>query len=436
MEARCESSSGSSRPEENPDRITVRLTRQQRDFTWAATPRVAYVGGRGAGKTFAGCHRVLMRAEPGGTYLVAAPTYPMLWDITIPPLLERAKAFRFLRSFHMSRLVMTLGNGARLLLRSADNPDRLRGPNLSGMWLDEASLMSEEALNVARLTLRERPGAWLAGTFTPRGRSHWTYRTFACGGEHVTLCHATTFDNPFLPQDFLDLAKGEYAGLQARQELMGEFIEAAGVEWPAEYWGDWVLVAPDAMPGLDRYQCRMIAVDPSLGRLDRKGDYSAIVKLGITDGLLWVSANLERRRPDKIVRDTLQACDDFKPHWVGIEANQFQELLVHEFHRASKGRFGIAQPLVAIKNTVNKLTRIRRLGPYIVRREIRIADTPGGNLLLDQLRDFPEGQHDDGPDALEMAVRMILELGGGGPPPESGEMTEEEKPTDNAAKAA
>jgi predicted phage terminase large subunit-like protein len=403
----------------------VKLTRRQHDFTYASTPRVAYVGGRGAGKTVAGCHRVLMRALPGATYLVAAPTYPMLWDITIPPLLERARQFQFLHSFHMSRMVMTLGNGAKLLLRSADNPDRLRGPNLAGAWFDEAGLMSEKARDVVRLALRGVQGAWLAATFTPNGRSHWTYPTFGSGRENTTLCRASTFDNPFLPEDFLALAKSEYTGVQARQELMGEFVEAEGVEWPAEYWGDWVLVKPEGMPDLDRYDCRVIAVDPSLGRLDRKGDYSAIIKLGIADGLLWVTADLERRRPDALVRATLQACEDFKPHWVGIEANQFQELLVHEFHRASQGRFGVAYPLASIKNTVNKQMRIRRLGPYVTRRELRVQDDKGGNVLVDQMRDFPEGSYDDGPDALEMAVRLILEMGGGqAPPAEESELKE------------
>jgi hypothetical protein len=31
-------------------------------------------------------------------------------------------------------------------------------------------------------------------------------------------------------------------------------------------------------------------------------------------------------------------------------------------------------------------------------------------LLLNQLKDFPVGDHDDGPDALEMALRLAGEL--------------------------
>jgi hypothetical protein len=30
--------------------------------------------------------------------------------------------------------------------------------------------------------------------------------------------------------------------------------------------------------------------------------------------------------------------------------------------------------------------------------------------LVDQLRDFPAGAHDDGPDALEMALRLAEEV--------------------------
>ena len=31
-------------------------------------------------------------------------------------------------------------------------------------------------------------------------------------------------------------------------------------------------------------------------------------------------------------------------------------------------------------------------------------------MLVDQLREFPTGKHDDGPDALEMAIRMGNEI--------------------------
>ena len=63
---------------------------------------------------------------------------------------------------------------------------------------------------------------------------------------------------------------------------------------------------------------------------------------------------------------------------------------------------------------MNKQVRIRRLGPYLAQRRLRFkAGSPATALLVEQLREFPVGAHDDGPDALEMAIRLADELCGG-----------------------
>ena len=58
-------------------------------------------------------------------------------------------------------------------------------------------------------------------------------------------------------------------------------------------------------------------------------------------------------------------------------------------------------------NQVNKQVRIRRLTPFLAQKVFRFkSGSPGARLLVEQLRDFPCGDHNDGPDALEMAVRL------------------------------
>lgn len=371
------------------------------------------VGGRGSGKTYAGAYRVLRRARSGLTYLVVAPTYTMLRDFAWPALLGLGRQTRSLVAVHPSRMAITLRCGAQVLFRTADRPDRLRGLSVAGAWLDEASLMPREVFDVVLFTLRESPKPWLAATFTPKGRRHWTYERFGRESPECTIIHAPTRSNPFLPEDYLHLVEREAAGRLAAQELMGQFCDMEGAEWPAEFWGDWVWVAQEAMPPLDAYDVRALAVDPSLGKQDKKGDYSAIVFLGLARGLLWVAADIARRPPYEIVQATIRACDRWKPQFVGIEANQFQQLLVHEFERQTSGRFGLSWPTFRIDNRVPKLVRIRRLGQYITNRELRVLDDQGGRLLVGQLMDFPQGPHDDGPDALEMAIRMVLEIAGG-----------------------
>ena len=71
-------------------------------------------------------------------------------------------------------------------------------------------------------------------------------------------------------------------------------------------------------------------------------------------------------------------------------------------------------PLYGINNTVNKQVRIRRLGPLLSQLRLRFkARSPGTLLLVQQLRAFPVGDHDDGPDSLEVALRVLTELWNG-----------------------
>jgi predicted phage terminase large subunit-like protein len=101
----------------------------------------------------------------------------------------------------------------------------------------------------------------------------------------------------------------------------------------------------------------------------------------------------------------------FRPHAFGLEANQYQDLLAGEFEQAfaRENLFGVRPWLV--ENKVNKLVRIRRLSPLLAAGRLRFKRaSPGTQTLINQLKDFPVGDHDDGPDALEMALRLAHEL--------------------------
>jgi len=187
--------------------------------------------------------------------------------------------------------------------------------------------------------------------------------------------------------------------------------EASAAEWAPELFGDWMWVPAEKWP--TKFDLRVICVDASKGKSDQQGDYSAIVFMGIgKDKLLYIDALLDRIPLDQIVRKTVVFCDEKRPDFVGIEAEQFQELLVHEFRRQCGERFDLRLPMYTMMTQgIPKLARIRRLSQYVINRELRFrADSPGCRLLVDQLMDFPFADHDDGPDALEMCTRLPLEL--------------------------
>jgi len=398
-------------------RRTIRLHRSQAEFRRSPALYRGYVGGRGSGKTWVGAYDLLRRARRNRTYLIASPTGVIMGDTTFPTFKARAQELGVWGSVRLSPYpTVELTTGATVRFRTAEDPDRMRGPNLSGVWLDEASLMPEEAYTISIAALREAgEQGWLSATFTPKGPHHWTYEVFGKGKPDTALFRSRTGDNPFNPAGFADTLAKQYSPTFARQELGGEFVETEGAEWPAAWFPESMWFRDWPRDGL---QLRVMALDPSKGK-NENSDYSAFVMLARDKaGVMWVEADLARRPTTQIVTDGLALAARFAAEagtldGFGCEADQFQEMLADDFARQARER-GAALPLYKVTTGgVPKEVRIRRLTPYLSQGQFRFRDTPGTRLLVQQLQTFPVGEFDDGPDAAEYALRLAIRLWNG-----------------------
>ena len=228
-------------------RLTIDVHEAQQQFLNSSALYRGFVGGRGTGKSYIGALDILLRAMSKGKrlYAVYAPTYPMLHDSSWRSLLDVGERLRCISQINRSDMRLILGNDAEIICRSVDDPERARGPNLSGAWLDEASLIKAAAYPIVIACLREGgEQGWLSATFTPKGKSHWTYETFGQGRPDTELFRARTADNPFLPPGFEDTLRAQYPSHFAQQELEGEFIDPPGAIFRWE-WFQIVDKAPD-----------------------------------------------------------------------------------------------------------------------------------------------------------------------------------------------
>lgn len=191
-----------------------------------------------------------------------------------------------------------------------------------------------------------------------------------------------------------------------------------GTEWGSEFFPASIWF--DDWPRGDRLRLLTIGLDPSKGANAKSGDYSALVSLARDrDDVLWVEADLARRPAPRIVTDGIEFArrvateSGLTLEGFGCESDQFQELLADEFVRATAAT-GFSLPLYKmLTGNVPKDVRIRRLSGYITRQKIRFRNTPGTRLLVQQLQTFPVGDFDDGPDALEYALRLAIRLWNG-----------------------
>jgi PBSX family phage terminase large subunit len=202
----------------------IELYNVQDDFVNCRDRFTAMIGGIGSGKSYAGSVKAFIRASERKTLgMITAPTYPMLRDATLRTFMDITDGF--VRTFHKAEMTAVMVNGSEILFRSADNPDRLRGPNLNWWFGDEAALYSKDVwpVMIGRLRADGRAGdAWLATT--PKGRN-WLYER----QREITTFKARTRANPYLDTEFIRSLEASYSGKFAQQELEGEFVTYEGL---------------------------------------------------------------------------------------------------------------------------------------------------------------------------------------------------------------
>lgn len=399
---------------------TFQLYKKQQEFTHSPALYRAFCGGRGAGKTKIGAFDLIRRARRDRTYLVGSPTALDLMDTTYPTFREIAEQLGVWGSVKLSPSpTVQLTTGASVRFRSFDRPDRMRGPNLSGAWIDEASLAPEMVYLTVIPALREkRQQGWLSATFTPQGPTHWTHQTFNTGRPNTAIFRAPTSANPFNPPGFQATLEQQYGDTQfAQQELNGEFVAREGADFPPD-WFDWPGFWFDHVDDLHgTILFRVLYIDPSRGLTDRPGDYQAFVTASLVrlaNGRLMIAldCDLQHETPPDMIRRGIRIAQENAMHAICYEENGTMGFLAPEVERQLADR-GVVQPWHTRTNTVPKVQRIRSLAFYLSRRQILIRNNRGGHLLRAQLGDVPFGEHDDGPDAAAGAVQMLGELTAG-----------------------
>jgi len=150
------------------------------------------------------------------------------------------------------------------------------------------------------------------------------------------------------------------------------------------------------------------ALDPSLGRQNKGRDPSALLVGGYnreTGVLDVVHADIRKRTPDKIISDVIEVQRLWQCILWVVETVQFQEFLRTELV-ARSARLGVPVPARPTIPHGDKNLRIESLQPHMANGLIRLH--PAQKTLIDQLRHWPDADHDDGPDALEMLWKAAL----------------------------
>src|SRR5581483_10010526 len=164
--------------------------------------------------------------------VLAAPTFAMLRDATLNGIFQALDQQDFDFDFRKTDGELRFPSaGSTALLRSLDEPERLRGTNLAWFAIDELSYASVDAWLRLEARLRDPKAKNLCGfgVWTPQGHD-WVYKRFVEKPVKGYDCvRAVPFENRFLLEntpDYYERLESSYDPKFYRQEALGEYLNS------------------------------------------------------------------------------------------------------------------------------------------------------------------------------------------------------------------
>ena len=249
-----------------------------------------FLGGRGAGKTRSGAEFTQAEVEAGRARRPAliGPTASDIRDVMVegPTGILAVASSRWMPKYEPSKRRLTWPNGVRAKLFSAEEPERLRGPQHDFYWGDEpAAWRFPEAFD--QLMLGLRLGTRPRGVLTTTPKPVRLIRDLVADDD-VVITHSTTYRNRAnLAAPFLKKIVKRYEGTRlGRQELLAELLsDVPGALWTHELIEKHRLHVDQrgklVLPEIVRVAC---AIDPAVTRGEDADETGIIVgALGAND---------------------------------------------------------------------------------------------------------------------------------------------------------
>ena len=369
------------------------------------------MAGRGFGKTRMGAEQVRTWAKEFPIVNLVGPTAADIRDVMVQGIGAGSAIMEICGKderpvYEKSNRRLVWRNGAQSLPFSAEEPERLRGPQHMKVWCDELAAWkyADQAWEQMEFGLRLGPNPQVVITTTPKPTK--LIKALAASPQSY-VTRGSTYDNRTnLAKNFFEKVIGKYEGTRlGRQELMAELLD----DRPGALW---TLKAIDAdrvgrCPPLTRI---VVGTDPAVSSNDDSAEWGIlVVGMGLNpDGQPWpphfyviddlsgkFSPNDAAKRvvqgytahgADRIIAETNNGGDLVEAVLRNVHHN-FAYKAVH----ASRGKLTRAEPIAALYEQ----HRVHHIGAF--------------GALEDQMCDYVP-QLSKSPDRLGALVWALTEL--------------------------
>lgn len=359
------------------------------------------LAGRGFGKTRTGAETVRAWVESGRCSRVAliAPTAADARDVMVEgesgimavcPPWDRP-------TYEPSKRRVTWRNGALATLYSADEPDRLRGPQHDAAWCDELAAWNyvEDAWTMMTMGLRlgVQPRCVITTTPKPLKIIRELVKDPNC---HVTR-GATHANKSNLPAEFFSKILKRYEGTRiGRQELLAEILD----DVPGALWTRATIEASRTDGWPEELARVVVAIDPAVTATEDSDETGIIVAGQDHDGFGHVLADRScRAAPVEWARRAVDAFWRWSADCIVAECNNGGDMV-----RATIASVDDRVPVRLVRASRGKAVRAEPISAMYEQGRIKHPRGIDFSTLEDQMCSYSPGVSDKSPDRMDALV--------------------------------
>ena len=365
------------------------------------------LAGRGFGKTRTGAEWVRAKAKDGiGPIGLVAPTSADARDVIVegPAGILAISPPDFKPLYEPSKRRLTWPNGVTATLFSADEPDRLRGPQHAAAWLDEFAAYDDPEAVWDQVSFGLRLGKKPQRLITTTPRPIKKLRQIIADPSTVVTRGKTRDNLVNLAPSFVQQIEERYAGTRlGRQELDGEILEdVQGAMWSRAILDS----AIERGSRIDRSMIKrvVIGVDPQGGGGDEVGIVAA-AELTDRRAVVLGDYSMSPQSPAQWAARVRDVANGWNADAVVCESNYGGDMA-----KANLESSGLAQRIIMVWASRGKHIRAEPIaGLYETGRIMHLRAFP--ELEAQYLNMTPQGYAVKGsPDRLDAAVFALTEL--------------------------
>ena len=294
-------------------------------------------------------------------------------------------------------------NGAMATLFSADEPDRMRGPQHGAAWCDELAAWRymQEAWDMLMLGLRLGTNPQVVATTTPRPlKLLKALMIRSREGYSVKITRGSTYDNisnlaPTMAEEILSMYEGTRLG---RQEIWGELLE----DFDGALWSQEMIDKAYIRNLKEKCDRVVIAIDPSTSAGENADDTGIIAAGKIKKtGYILEDGSL-KGSPAEWAGKAIRMYYKHEADTIIAEKNQGGDMITHTIHSIDDS--------VPVKLVHASKAKITRAEPVAAQYEKEAVKHVGHfSVLEDEMTSFVPGEPSPGHfDAMVWAITELL----------------------------